>query len=172
MERRAGTALRASTAVAHRVGDFELTDVLGTGGSASVYAATDLRDGTRVALKILDVEAARHADHRTAFLREAALAAAVRHPGAIRIHESGESAPSDTPPRAWIAMELLPGTTLGAHVREHGPLTPTDALALAATLLEVLRASHRAGGVHRDVTPANVMLGADPATRLDPAGVR
>ena len=155
-----------------RIDRFVLHDLLGVGGSASVYSATDLRDGARVALKVLSVESAGHADRRAAFLREAEAAAAVAHPGAIRVLSSGEGDPGGTPTRPWIAMELLTGATLSTRVRDRGPLSPADALVLAAGLLRVLEAAHRAGVVHRDVTPANVMLGADPHEAVEPASVR
>lgn len=172
MDQRAGSASHGDEARPPRLEDFELRGLLGAGGSASVFAALDRRDGTHVALKLLDAEAAHHPDRRAALLREAELAASVRHPGAIRVVASGASAPNGRQPRAWIAMELVRGVSLGDRVRKRGPLAPPEALALAERLLEVLDAAHRAGVVHRDVTPTNVMLGADPASALGVGDVR
>lgn len=152
------------------VGDFDLRDLLGTGGTAAVYAAVHRPSGTAVALKVLRPALSGHAELRSAFLREAERTAAAEHPGVVRVLGRGQSGlPA---PQAWIAFEQVAGRTLSAHVREHGPLTPRDALILAAALVEALDAAHAQGIVHRDVTPANVLIAMEAGVPLDPSRVR
>lgn len=153
-------------------GRFELVRELGAGGTATVWEALDWAAGERVALKILRPELTRSTVDRQAFLAEARFVAGVQHPGVVRIVDRGEQERHGLPPQAWVAMELIEGRTLARHVRESGPLSVADALVLTESLLDALDAVHRSGIVHRDVTPANVMLSAAPGQPLGPAQVR
>ncbi len=151
------------------IGRYEVVQLIGAGGTAAVYEARDIDTGAQVALKLLKEELVGETRHREAFLAEARAAAGVAHPGVVRIREFGELGPGGlgtgafesaaAPLRPWVAMELIRGATLAQHVRDHGPLSVNDALELVDALLGAVGAVHRAGLVHRDITPANVMVG-------------
>lgn len=154
------------------IGRFVLLDALGSGGAATVWRARDPLTGQPAAVKLLREGLTELPAQRRAFLAEARLAGRVTHPGAVRIIDCGEQERPGLPPQAWLAMELLDGRSLSEQVRAHGPLPVLDALLLGEALLLALDAVHRAGLVHRDVTPANIMLRITPGQPLDPATVR
>ncbi len=143
-------------------GRFVLGGLLGAGGTASVYEAATLA-GDPVAIKILHPALSGTTAMREAFFEEVRAARAVGHVGVARMYDSGVDA--GEPPTAWIAMELVRGRTLSRVVAERGALALTDADAVARGLLAALAAAHRAGVVHRDVTPTNVMIDPDALGR-------
>ena len=146
-------------------GRYRLGELLGTGGSASVFAAVDVRDDSALALKILHPHLSNDPAARGALLREARAAAGLRHPNIVAVLDAGED-PGGT---AWIALELAPGVSLAEHVELHGVLGSLQTVALAAGVLRGLEAAHAAGLMHRDVSPANIMLspGADALLTAD-----
>jgi len=136
-------------------GRYRLLDVVGHGGSGRVYRAVQEAIGREVAVKVLhagqDGEGAH--DLQARFLREAALAGRIQHPHVVTMHDYGR-----TPEGAcYIVMEHLRGRTLRSLLRD-GPLPLPRALRIFEQLLLGLRAAHRAGLVHRDVKPSNVIL--------------
>jgi serine/threonine protein kinase len=147
---------------------YRLGDLLGTGGSASVFEAVDVRDGSVVALKLLHPHLAHDADARAALAGEAAAAGRVRHPNVVAV--LGVSEPDD--PLAWIALELVRGVSLAEQVDLHGPLAVPEALAVARAVLGALTAVHTAGIVHRDVSPSNIIVVPAPDGAIDAEGVR
>ncbi|MFC7765215.1 serine/threonine-protein kinase [Leucobacter soli] len=162
-----------------QVEGFELLRLLGRGGTARVFAAQDLRTGGMLAVKLLHAHLAESPEERSAFLREADILAALHHPGIVRWvgqqtnPRNASIAPSaSTSQSSWIATDLVPGRSLGALVRDRGPLDPGDALMAVDAVLDALEAVHLAGFVHRDVTPANVMADVTPGTPLARESVR
>ncbi len=146
-------------------GRYALGELLGVGGTGSVFAAVDVTAdanagaavGERVAVKLLHPHLCDDESSRDAFLREAAHVMALRHPNVVRVHGAGlHDAAGVTMP--WIALDLLRGPTLREWVDATGPLTPDDAAVLAIGLLDGLAAAHAGGIVHRDVSPQNVIL--------------
>ena len=144
-------------------GRYRLGELLGTGGSASAFAAVDTRSesgtGTEasVALKILHPHLSRSEQSREAFFAEARAAAVLRHPNIVAVlgvgvHDAAQE------PLAWIALDLAPGVSLAEHVEKHGALAVGAALTVAAGVLLALNAAHRNGLIHRDVSPANIMV--------------
>ena len=133
-----------------------LGKLLGEGGAATVYAATARDDETqRVAVKLLNADAAGDTHARKRFVREAYIANQIEHPGVVRILEDGEG--EDGNP--YIVMELLRGETLDARARRKGGTLPlAEVLWIAERLLDVLAAAHARGVVHRDIKPENVFL--------------
>ncbi|MEV7598162.1 serine/threonine-protein kinase [Kitasatospora sp. NPDC089797] len=144
-------------------GRYRLAAPLGRGGMGEVWLAHDLRLGRRVAVKFLprghDPEEDREAAAR--FHREAEVAAGLQHPGLVQVFDSGEQ-----DGRLHLVMELLHGRDLSTVLREEGPLPVRRAVELAAQTAEALSCAHRAGIVHRDVKPANLMLLPDGRVKV------
>lgn len=134
---------------------YALGGVLGRGGMGTVYAAHDLILGREVAVKILDVASA-PADALDRFRHEGQFLAGLSHPNVVTIFDFGTD--KDT---AWLVMELLPGPTLAKLLADHGPLPVERVITYGLQCVEALAAAHAAGITHRDVKPANLMLGAD-----------
>ncbi|HEY3815715.1 MAG TPA: protein kinase [Polyangiaceae bacterium] len=140
-------------AMGERVGDLVLRSVLGQGGMATVYEALDTRLQRSVAVKV-PRDGGVAAEH---LLSEARALASMRHPGVVTIYGIGDHA--GVP---YVTMEHLTGTTLEdrieARIRGREPFPIVEVLELLVSLAEALGAVHRAGLVHRDVKPANVMV--------------
>ncbi|MEE1940596.1 serine/threonine-protein kinase [Streptomyces sp. TRM 70361] len=138
-------------------GRYRLSDVLGRGGMGTVWRAEDEILGRTVAVKELrfsssvDEEEKRRLIKRT--LREAKAIARIRSSSAITVYDV-----VDEDDRPWIVMELVEGRSLADVLREDGPLTPRRAAEVGLAILDVLRAAHREGILHRDVKPSNVLI--------------
>jgi len=143
-----------------RVAGYEILGRLGTGGMGVVYRARQPGLGREVAVKLL---AAGEDDER--FLREARAAARLSHPGIVPIHEVGRHEG-----RPFFVMELVEGRTLGERLRS-GPLPPRQAASVAAQVARALDHAHRAGILHRDVKPSNILLDRDDRVLLADFGV-
>jgi serine/threonine-protein kinase len=151
-------AIEAGTIIG---GKYRLDGMLGKGGMGSVWAATNVAIGRRVAIKVLIAEMADRDDVKQRFELEAQAAAVIGHPGIVDVLDMGET--DDGEP--FIVMEHLEGATLKAVFKRLGVFTPGQAVAVAVPVLDALAAAHAAGVIHRDVKPANVFLCTRP-TRL------
>ncbi|WP_051852024.1 serine/threonine-protein kinase [Streptomyces sp. NRRL F-5650] len=148
---------------------YLLFDVLGRGGMGVVWRAHDQLLDRPVAAKELRVAVEGDEDHGTRMrraVREARAVARVPHPHVVGVHDLVESED-----RLWIVMELVRGPSLAARVRRSGPLTPAHTARLGLQLLDALGAVHRAGTLHRDVKPANVLLRPDGSAVLTDFGI-
>jgi eukaryotic-like serine/threonine-protein kinase len=147
-------------------GRFLLGALLGVGGSAAVYQAEDLAappgSPRQVAVKVLHPHLGADPRAREAFLGEARAGQVLDHPGLARVHGCGvdETGGDRT---TWIALELVAGGSLAERVAQRGPLPPAEVGVVLDGVLAALGAVHAAGLVHRDVSPANVLLHAHPA---------
>lgn len=150
---------------------FRLGELLGSGGSASVFEAVDSETGATVALKILHPHFSRSEPARDAFFAEARTAGALKHPNIVEVIATGVHA-GDHDPQAWIAFEFAPGVSLSELVEQEGELTFAEVLAVADGVLSALVHAHAAGLVHRDISPANIMIARDPRGVLRASGVR
>src|SRR5919112_110530 len=128
--------------------------IAGRGGMGVVYRATQLALDRTVALKLVNPVLVDDPVVRARFVREARSAASLEHPNVIPIHHAGEE-----DGLGYIVMRHVEGDDLRSLVRRTGPLPPERAAALVAQIGEALDAAHAAGLVHRDVKPANVLLG-------------
>ena len=142
-------------------GRYRIDEPIGRGGMASVYRGYDLTLGREVAIKILDRELADDNAFRTRFRLEAQAASRMAHPTIVRVYDAGEdslTAPDGTVrPVPYIVMELVKGRLL-KEIISAGPVPVTDAVRYVDGILEALEYSHRAGVVHRDIKPGNVMV--------------
>lgn len=142
------------------VAGYRIEALLGRGGMSTVYLAEDTRLERRVALKILAPDLAEDERFRIRFVRESHLAAALEHPNIVPIHEAGEASGL-----FFIAMRYVRGTDLGALIARDGPLDPGPAVAIIERVADALDAAHEEGLVHRDVKPANVLIGEGRGSR-------
>jgi serine/threonine-protein kinase len=142
------------------------SELIATGGMADVYAATDDTLERRVAIKILNERFAGDPEIRTRFTREARIAARLSvEPNVVTIFDV-----ADVAGQPAIVMEFLPGGTLADRMRA-GRIPPALGLAWLEQAGRALDAAHAAGVVHRDVKPANLMLGADGEVRVTDFGI-
>ncbi len=142
-------------------GRYRIDEPIGRGGMASVFRGYDLTLGRDVAIKILDRELADDNAFRTRFRLEAQAASRMAHPTIVRVYDAGEdslTSPDGTVrPVPYIVMELVKGRLL-KDIIAAGPVSVTDAVRYVDGILEALEYSHRAGVVHRDIKPGNVMV--------------
>jgi len=142
-------------------GRYRVDDLIGRGGMASVYRGYDQTLGRTVAIKILKAELAGDAAFRTRFRLEAQAASRMAHPTIVRVFDAGEDSETGADgherPVPYIVMELVHGRLL-KDVIAAGPVPIPDALRYVDGILEALEYSHRAGVVHRDIKPGNVMI--------------
>ena len=143
-------------------GRYTLLAVLGTGGMATVWRARDEMLGREVAVKVLGAQHAADREFLARFEREARHAAAVSHPRLVTVFDCGVE--DGTP---FIVMELAAGRTLRQVLDEAGVLPPEQAVTVAAAVCDGLEAAHAAGLVHRDITPANIVLNGGEVKILD-----
>jgi serine/threonine protein kinase len=144
---------------------YETHGLIGRGGMAEVYAATDHRLGREVAVKMLLPAMAVRDDVRRRFEAEARAAARIEHPNAVAVFDTGED-----DGEAFIVMERLPGETLADRLA-HGRVDEEWVRRVAGDVLGALGAAHAAGIVHRDVKPGNVLLTSDDVAKLTDFGI-
>nr|WP_189821366.1 serine/threonine-protein kinase [Streptomyces finlayi] len=151
-------------------GRYRLGDVLGRGGMGTVWRAVDETLGRTVAVKELRFPTAIDEDEKrrliTRTLREAKAIARIRNNSAVTVFDV-----VDEDDRPWIVMELVEGKSLAEAIREDGLLTPRRAAEVGLAILDVLRAAHRQGILHRDVKPSNVLIAEDGRVVLTDFGI-
>lgn len=142
-------------------GRYRVDEPIGRGGMASVFRGYDMTLGRDVAIKVLDRELAGDNAFRTRFRLEAQAASRMSHPTIVRVYDAGEDSEtlSDGTTRAvpFIIMELVQGRLLKDVIAD-GPVPVDDTVRYVDGILEALEYSHRAGVVHRDIKPGNVMI--------------
>src|SRR4051794_16426118 len=151
-------------------GRYRLLEPVGSGGMGRVWLARDEMLDRDVAVKefvppdwMTDEEQARL---RTRTLREARSAARLNHPHVVRIYDVVHA--DDLP---WIVMEYVPSRSLHQVIGEDGPFAPAEAARIGLDVLEAITAAHRAGVLHRDVKPHNVLIGHDGRVVLTDFGL-
>jgi len=143
-------------------GRYVLTGVLGTGGMATVWRATDNVLGRDVAVKVLSPQYAADGGFLARFEREARHAARLSHPRLVTVFDSGVDDGV-----AFIVMELVAGPTLRQVLDKQRILPIDEAVRIAVAICEALEAAHAAGLVHRDIKPANIVLSGSDIKVLD-----
>ena len=148
------------------LGGCRIEAVVGRGGMGIVYRARQLDLDRDVAVKVIAPELVEDEQTRARFLTEARAAGAVEHPNVVPVHGVGVG-----DGQAYLVMRYVAGDDLRTLVRRDGPLAPRHAAEVAAQLGDALDAIHRAGYVHRDVKPQNIMVGANGHVYLSDFGL-
>ena len=133
---------------------------------ATVYVATDLRLERRVALKVMHGHLSDDSVFQSRFIQEARAAARLADPHVVNVFDQGQDGDM-----AYLVMEYLPGVTLRDLLREQRRLTVPQAVTIMDAILSGLAAAHRAGIVHRDVKPENVLLAEDGRVKIGDFGL-
>jgi serine/threonine-protein kinase len=150
-------------------GRYEVVQRIARGGMATVYLAVDRRLDREVAIKVMHphlAEGAAGADFIARFRREARAAARLTHPGLVGVYDQGVDGET-----SYLTMEYVDGVNLRRHLAERGSLTVGETLAVAEQVLDALAAAHRAGLVHRDVKPENVLMASDGRIKVADFGL-
>jgi serine/threonine protein kinase len=159
------TAADMSLAPNSRLGRYEIRSPLGAGGMGEVYLASDTLLGRDVALKVLPPQFASEPQRLARFVREARAASALNHPNIITVFDVGEESGTH-----FIVTEVVDGLTLRDWVRDERPPLAELAEAVRQAAL-ALGAAHRAGIVHRDVKPENLMRRRDGYVKVLDFGI-
>lgn len=147
-------------------GRYRVRARIARGGMATVYVATDLRLERRVALKVMHGHLSDDTVFQSRFIQEARSAARLSDPHVVNVFDQGQDGDM-----AYLVMEYLPGVTLRELLREHKRLTVDQTLTIMDAILSGLAAAHRAGIVHRDVKPENVLLAEDGRIKIGDFGL-
>nr|ANY57919.1 Penicillin-binding protein [uncultured bacterium] len=147
-------------------GRYRLEERLARGGMSTVYAATDLRLHRTVAVKVMAEHLAHDPTFVDRFTREARAAAMLSHPNVVSVSDQGTDQGL-----VFLVMELVRGRTLRDLLQARGRLTVGEAFAVLEPVLAGLTAAHRAGIVHRDVKPENVLIGHDGTVKVADFGL-
>ncbi|MEE2059838.1 Stk1 family PASTA domain-containing Ser/Thr kinase [Rhodococcus artemisiae] len=136
------------------------------GGMSTVYRATDQRLDRPVAVKVMDHQFAADPQFLARFEFEARSVARLNHPGLVAVYDQGQDGDD-----VFLVMELVEGGTLRELLRERGPMPPHAAAAVAAPVLGALAVAHRAGLVHRDVKPENILISRNGEVKIADFGL-
>ena len=140
-----------SSAVGRTIGHYQLLERIGAGGMGEVYLAEDLWSGRKAALKLLAARFAGDKDRYDRFQREARAVVALNHPNILTVYETGQEDST-----YYIVSELIEGETLRERLKR-GPTSIHNAVELGIQAASALGAAHKAGIMHRDIKPDNIM---------------
>jgi eukaryotic-like serine/threonine-protein kinase len=147
-------------------GRYRVDARIAVGGMATVYRALDVRLDRVLALKVMHPALAADGSFVERFIREAKSVARLAHPNVVQVFDQGTDGPY-----VYLAMEYVAGCTLRDVLRERGALQPRAALDILEPVLAALGAAHRAGFVHRDMKPENVLIGDDGRVKVADFGL-
>ncbi|MEU7720582.1 Stk1 family PASTA domain-containing Ser/Thr kinase [Streptomyces tibetensis] len=147
-------------------GRYRIDARIAVGGMATVYRAVDTRLDRVLALKVMHPSLAVDASFVERFIREAKSVARLAHPNVVQVFDQGTDGSY-----VYLAMEYVAGCTLRDVLRERGALQPRAALDILEPVLAALGAAHRAGFVHRDMKPENVLIGDDGRVKVADFGL-
>jgi serine/threonine-protein kinase len=147
-------------------GRYLVQGKIASGGTSTVYRGLDLRLDRPVALKVMDSRYAGDSQFLTRFQLEARTVARLKNPGLVAVYDQGMDAR-----HPFLVMELIEGGTLRELLAERGPMPPHAVVAVLRPVLGGLAAAHRAGLVHRDVKPENVLISDDGDVKIADFGL-
>ena len=147
-------------------GRYRVRARIARGGMATVYVATDLRLERRVALKVMHGHLSDDSVFQSRFIQEARSAARLADPHVVNVFDQGQDGEL-----AYLVMEYLPGITLRELLKEQRRLTVSQTITIMDAVLSGLAAAHRAGLIHRDVKPENVLLAEDGRIKIGDFGL-
>lgn len=147
-------------------GRYRVESRIAAGGMATVYRALDSRLDRTVAVKVMHPAMAADASFTDRFIREAKAAARLSHPNVVGVFDQGQD--GDV---VFLAMEYVEGRTLRELLQDLGTLTPREAFGVLEPTLAALGAAHRAGFIHRDVKPENVLISDDGGIKVADFGL-
>ncbi|WP_326795428.1 Stk1 family PASTA domain-containing Ser/Thr kinase [Streptomyces sp. NBC_01808] len=147
-------------------GRYRVDARIAAGGMATVYRALDTRLDRVLAVKVMHPSLAADASFVQRFILEAKSVAGLAHPNVVGVYDQGTDGP-----HVFLAMEYVPGCTLRDVLHDRGALQPRAALDILEPVLAALGAAHRAGFVHRDMKPENVLIGDDGRVKVADFGL-
>jgi serine/threonine-protein kinase len=147
-------------------GRYRVDAPIATGGMSTVYRGLDIRLDRPVALKVMESRYAGDQQFLTRFQREARAVARLKDPGLVAVYDQGIDGQ-----HPFLVMELIEGGTLRELLRERGPMPPHAVAAVLDPVLCGLAVAHRAGLVHRDVKPENVLISDDGEVKIADFGL-
>ena len=163
----AGNAVLSDPLVGRVVdGRYRIGPRIARGGMASVYEATDLRLDRVCAVKVMHPGLGDDEEFAARFVREARSAARLDHPNVVAVFDQGHDDGT-----VFLVMEYVAGHTLRDVIRKESPMSPSRALALVEPILSALAHAHRAGLIHRDVKPENVLIADDGRVKVADFGL-
>lgn len=152
--------------IGERIGRYEITGALGAGGMGVVLKAHDTAIDRPVAIKVLSSKVAANSNALERFHVEARAAGKLSHPNTVPVYEVGELAGIH-----YLVMEFAPGGSVAALLDRHGAFSAVEATRIAADAARGLAAAHRAGIIHRDMKPANLLVSDDNAVKIADFGL-
>ena len=147
-------------------GRYEITELIGVGGMADVYKATDIIDNKIVAVKILKREYAENEEFLRRFRNESKMVATLSHPNIVKVYDVGFSDKLQ-----FMVMEYIDGITLKEYIDNERVLTWKDSVHFIIQVLRALQHAHDKGIVHRDIKPQNIMLFTDGTIKVMDFGI-
>lgn len=147
-------------------GRYEITELIGVGGMADVYKATDIIDNKEVAVKILKKEFAENEEFLRRFRNESKAIALLSHPNIVKVYDV-----NFTDRLQYIVMEYIDGITLKEYIDNERVLTWKDSVHFIIQVLRALQHAHDRGIVHRDIKPQNIMLFTDGTIKVMDFGI-
>ena len=156
-------------------GRYEIRELIGRGGMAEVHLGYDKRLSRIIAIKLLRSDIAGDSTFQARFRREAQSAAALNHPAIVAVYDSGEeeltAADGSVHTVPYIVMEYVEGHTVRELLGDGEAVPISEAVEIVAGVLDALEYSHRAGIVHRDIKPGNIMLTSTGAVKVMDFGI-
>ena len=147
-------------------GRYKIQSLIGTGGMAAVYLATDLILDRLVAIKVLRLDFRQNDDAMRRFRREALSATQLTHPNIVGVYDVGQSQEMN-----YIVMEYVEGTDLKDYVRQRGALHPIEAVRIMMQIVSAIAAAHQNRIIHRDIKPQNILIDREGNVKITDFGI-